>query len=123
MDPGDKAVAASGMFLAMPVGMMTGVAIGSAVMLQKMRSLLDEQLLSLGLGAAARQKVSLTARLQASLCELTLTLFQCQIIEGASANVDYLTKLEGRVAEAVVTSYVEGLRYSYGTSSCMIQSD
>lgn len=57
VDPSHKAVAASGLFLSMPVGMISGIAVASAAMLQVMKTSLDEGLARLGLGLVERQEV------------------------------------------------------------------
>lgn len=62
IDPAHKAVAASGLFLAMPVGMVGGIAASSAAMLGKMRARLDWELIQLGFNATTRQKVLYSQR-------------------------------------------------------------
>lgn len=55
--PSHKAVAASGLFLSMSVGMLTGIALSSALMMQLMQQHLSENLIKLGLTLAERQEV------------------------------------------------------------------
>jgi hypothetical protein len=57
VDPSYKAVAASGLYLSMPVGMIAGIAVTSAIMLEVMQMHLHEGLVRLGLGVAERQEV------------------------------------------------------------------
>ncbi|KAH9904947.1 major facilitator superfamily transporter [Xylariomycetidae sp. FL2044] len=87
-----RAVVVSGLYLAMPVGMILGVASSSAVMLQVLQKSLDQRLLQLGVELEAR----------------------AEIIAKAAADVDYVRKLKGPLHDAVVGAYVQGLRYSYG---------
>ncbi|KAI5924218.1 MFS general substrate transporter [Camillea tinctor] len=91
VEPCHKAVVASGLNLAMPIGMVLGVAASSAVMVQMLQKTLDVRLIQLGLDHEARGK----------------------IIEKAAGSVDFIKKLQGPVEEAVVDSYVIALRYSY----------
>ncbi|KAH6652139.1 major facilitator superfamily domain-containing protein [Truncatella angustata] len=95
VEPAHKAVAASGLFLSLPIGMITGIAITSALMLEIMQQQLDKSLIKLGLGSADRQ----------------------EIISKAAENVEYIYKLEGPVAKAVSSAYVHGLRWGYGKTS------
>ncbi|KAI0020297.1 MFS general substrate transporter [Xylariomycetidae sp. FL0641] len=91
VEPAHKAVVASGLYLAMPVGMVLGVAASSAVMLQILHTTLDQRLLGLGLDVDVRR----------------------EIIAKAAANVEYLRQLHGEIETAVIGSYVVSLRYSY----------
>lgn len=59
VDPSHKAVVVSGLFLSLSVGMITGVAATSALMLEVMQKHLDNNLMELGLNAAERLDVSL----------------------------------------------------------------
>ncbi|KAI1856112.1 hypothetical protein JX265_011827 [Neoarthrinium moseri] len=98
-EPSHKAVAASGLFLSMPIGMITGIAVTSALMLEVMQKQLDDGLVKLGLNLAAR----------------------LEIISKASGNVDYIYSLHGPVADAISSAYVDGLRWGYGVSfACSI---
>lgn len=58
VEPAHKAVAASGLFLSMPIGMIAGIAVTSALMLEVMKQQLDESLVKLGLRLVERQEVS-----------------------------------------------------------------
>lgn len=58
VEPAHKAVAASGLFLSMPVGMITGIAVTSALMLEVMQKRLHESLAKLGLSFSERQEVN-----------------------------------------------------------------
>ncbi|KAI1505733.1 MFS general substrate transporter [Biscogniauxia marginata] len=91
VEPSHKAVVASGLNLSMPIGMVLGVAASSAVMLQMLQRTLDTRLIELGLNLEAR----------------------AQIIEQAAASVDFIKKLQGPIAEAVIDSYIIALRYSH----------
>lgn len=115
VEPAHKAVAASGLYLSMPVGQMAGVAAASAVMLEVLQMSLFARLTELGLGAAIKTEVRRLHRLLLlGDMPVLLTIPPIQIIQQAAANVNYIDELEGPVAEAVVRSYVLGLRFSYG---------
>ncbi|EMR69783.1 putative multidrug resistance protein [Eutypa lata UCREL1] len=92
IDPSDRAVAASGLFLVMPVGAIIGMALSSAAMLSVLRRTLIPRLVELGLNG-----------LQIS-----------EVVKQAVARVDYLDEAPPRVAKAVVESYIDGLEYSHG---------
>ncbi|KAK9770444.1 putative Arylsulfatase [Seiridium cardinale] len=92
VEPAHKAVAASGLYLSMPIGMITGIAVTSALMLEVMQKHLAEGLVKLGLSLVERQEV----------------------ISKAAENVEYIYKLQGPVADAVARAYVDGLRWGYG---------
>ncbi|KAK6062553.1 Arylsulfatase 3 [Seiridium cupressi] len=92
VEPAHKAVAASGLYLSMPIGMITGIALTSALMLEVMQKHLAEGLVKLGLSLVERQEV----------------------ISKAAENVEYIYKLQGPVADAVAHAYVDGLRWGYG---------
>ncbi|KAM0811117.1 putative Major facilitator superfamily domain-containing protein [Seiridium cardinale] len=99
VEPAHKAVAASGLYLSMPIGMITGIAVTSALMLEVMQKHLAEGLVKLGLSLVERQEV----------------------ISKAAENVEYIYKLQGPVADAVARAYVDGLRWGYGVSlSCSV---
>lgn len=57
VEPAHKAVAASGLYLSMPVGMITGIAITNALLQEVMQKHLDRDLAKLGLSVAERVKV------------------------------------------------------------------
>ncbi|KAF7536396.1 hypothetical protein G7054_g4520 [Neopestalotiopsis clavispora] len=94
VDPSHKAVVVSGLFLSVSVGIITGVAATSALMLEVMQNHLDTNLMELGLKAAER----------------------LDIISKAAGNVEYIYKLQGQVAAAVTSAYVDGLRWGYSVS-------
>ncbi|ETS79763.1 hypothetical protein PFICI_09616 [Pestalotiopsis fici W106-1] len=94
VDPSHKAVVVSGLFLSVSVGMITGVAATSALMLEVMQKHLDKNLVNLGLEVAER----------------------LDIISKAAGNVEYIYKLRGQVAAAVTSAYVDGLRWGYSVS-------
>jgi hypothetical protein len=58
VEPAHKAVAASGLFLSMSVGMITGIAITSALMMGMMQKHLNEGLIKLGMTLLEREEVS-----------------------------------------------------------------
>ncbi|KAH8664200.1 major facilitator superfamily transporter [Xylariales sp. PMI_506] len=99
IEPAHKAVATASLFLSMPVGMITGIAIASALMLQVMQEQLDQNLIKLGL----------------SLVERT------EVITKAADNVEYIYQLTGPLADAVSGAYVEGLRWGYGIHRVLIE--
>lgn len=58
IDPSDRAVAASGLFLVMPVGAIIGMALSSAAMLSVLRRTLIPRLVELGLNGLQVAEVS-----------------------------------------------------------------
>lgn len=58
IDPSDRAVAASGLFLVMPVGAIIGMALSSAAMLSVLRRTLIPRLMKLGLNGLQVAEVS-----------------------------------------------------------------
>ncbi|KAI0123937.1 major facilitator superfamily transporter [Xylariales sp. AK1849] len=99
IEPAHKAVATSGLYLSMPIGMIMGIVVTSALMIELMRKHLNEGLIKLGMDLAERQEV----------------------IEKAAENVRYIHQLQGPIADAVSGAYVEGLRWGYGVSlACSI---
>ncbi|KAI8622885.1 major facilitator superfamily domain-containing protein [Xylariaceae sp. FL1651] len=91
VEPAHKAVVTSGLQLAMPIGMLLGVAASSAVMLDVLQKALDTKLLGFGLGLEART----------------------EIIKKSIANVDYIRQLPESTGDIVVSGYVFALRASY----------
>ncbi|KAL7629507.1 hypothetical protein AAE478_001028 [Parahypoxylon ruwenzoriense] len=94
IDPVDKAVAASGLFLCMPLGSILGMAGSNAMLRAVMPADLASRLRDLGIEGTEAQK----------------------IIKQAVARVDYLDEAPERVSRAVVQSYVYSLEYSHGVS-------
>ncbi|KAI1421897.1 major facilitator superfamily transporter [Xylaria sp. FL1777] len=91
VEPAHKAVATSGLQLAMPIGMLLGVTAGSAVMLDVLQRVLDKKLLDIGLSPESR----------------------AEIIKKSIANVDYIRQLPPSLENIVVGGYVVGLRASF----------
>ncbi|KAI0968701.1 major facilitator superfamily transporter [Xylaria arbuscula] len=91
VEPEHKAVANSGMQLAMPIGMLLGVTAGSAVMLDVLQRVLNDRLLRIGLRPENR----------------------AEIIKKSIANVDYVRQLPASIKDIVVGGYVVGLRASF----------
>ncbi|KAI1083054.1 major facilitator superfamily domain-containing protein [Whalleya microplaca] len=94
IDPTDKAVAASGLYLTMPVGSILGMASCNAVMQTVMPRDLTLRLYALGIGQSEAQ----------------------EIIKKAVARVDYLDEAPREVSQAVAQAYVHALEYSHGVS-------
>ncbi|KAI0535383.1 major facilitator superfamily transporter [Xylaria digitata] len=92
VDPAHKAVATSGLQLAVPIGMLLGVTAGSAVMLDIVQKVLNEKLLEIGLSLESRT----------------------EIIKKSMGNVDYIRELPSTLGDIVVSGYVVGLRSSFG---------
>ncbi|KAB5578076.1 major facilitator superfamily domain-containing protein [Coniochaeta sp. 2T2.1] len=88
------APAVSMMYLATRVCMMTGLVSSSATMRQFLRVGLNRRLDGLGLDPRRRDKV----------------------LAKAASDVGYVNRIHGRLREAVVGAYVEGLWYSHGLS-------
>ncbi|KAI1313209.1 major facilitator superfamily transporter [Xylaria venustula] len=91
VEPEHKAVANSGLQLAMPIGMLLGVTAGSAVMLDVLQRVLNDRLLDIGLSPENR----------------------VEIIKKSIANVDYVRQLPSSIKDIVVGGYVVGLRASF----------
>ncbi|TGJ79364.1 hypothetical protein E0Z10_g9408 [Xylaria hypoxylon] len=91
VDPAHKAVATSGLQLAIPIGMLLGVTAGSAVMLDIVQKVVDKKLLDIGLSLESRT----------------------EIIKKSIANVDYIRQLPDTLRDIVVGGYVVGLRASF----------
>ncbi|KAF3061750.1 Vacuolar membrane amino acid uptake transporter fnx2 [Daldinia childiae] len=94
INPIDKAVAASGLYLSIPVGSILGMAACNAVM-------------------QATMPVDLASRLRKLGVEKTEAE---QIIKQATARIDYLDEAPPRIAQAVSEAYVRGLEFSHGVS-------
>lgn len=62
VEPAHKAAVISGLFLSTAIGMITGIAATSAMMLEVMQKSLNEKLVNMGLGPAERLEVSLSRR-------------------------------------------------------------
>ncbi|KAI0426279.1 major facilitator superfamily transporter [Xylaria sp. FL1042] len=91
VEPEHKAVANSGLQLAIPIGMLLGVTAGSAVMLDVLQRVLNRKLLDVGLNPEVR----------------------AEIIKKSIANVDYIRQLPHSLRDIVVGGYVVGLRASF----------
>ncbi|KAI1272989.1 major facilitator superfamily transporter [Xylaria sp. FL0933] len=91
VEPEHKAVANSGLQLAMPIGMLLGVTAGSAVMLDVLQRVLNKKLLEVGLSPETR----------------------AEIIRKSIANVDYIRQLPSSLRDIVLGGYVVGLRASF----------
>jgi hypothetical protein len=59
VEPAHKAVVTSGLQLAIPVGMLLGVAASSAVMLDVLQKALDRKLFDIGLSLESRTEVTI----------------------------------------------------------------
>ncbi|KAH6706681.1 hypothetical protein VD0002_g8904 [Verticillium dahliae] len=94
VDPRHKAAAIAGLYLCTTVGMIVGLATVSAVVMGTMKAALDARLAALGLTDAARRHV----------------------VAEAASSVGFIERARGRVGEAVVASYIEGLSWSHGVS-------
>ncbi|KAI0453599.1 major facilitator superfamily transporter [Xylaria acuta] len=92
VEPAHKAVVTSGLQLAIPIGMLLGVTVGSAVMLDVVQRVLDKKLFEVGLDLESRT----------------------EIIRKSIANVDYIRQLPGYLRDIVISGYVVGLRASFG---------
>jgi hypothetical protein len=114
VEPAHKAVVVSGLFLSTAIGMITGIAITSALMLDVMQRHLNESLLKLGLSLAERLDVSPSRSFECVVYH-TNHIYS-QVISKAAENVGYIYKLHGPVSDAVAGAYVDGLRWGYGTS-------
>ncbi|KAI1827756.1 major facilitator superfamily transporter [Xylaria intraflava] len=90
-EPAHKAVVTSLLQLTMPIGMLLGVAAGSAVMVGVLKKILAAKLLEIGLGDEIRG----------------------EIIQKAIANVDYIRELPEFIGDIVVGGYVTSLRASF----------
>ena len=110
INPEHKAAAASGLFLTWPIGMTVGLATISAVMLGVLRRSLDDRLVQLHFNTAQREEVVNKSFRNTS----DKTLSDLQIIKNAASNVDYLDQISGKVLQAVVAAYVDGLWWSHG---------
>ncbi|KAK6219245.1 hypothetical protein LQW54_002233, partial [Pestalotiopsis sp. IQ-011] len=91
VEPAHKAAVVSGLFLSTAIGMITGIAATSAIMLEVMQKSLNEKLANMGFGPPER----------------------LDIISKAAENVEYIYKLRGQLAAAVASAYVDGLRWGY----------
>ncbi|KAI5927578.1 major facilitator superfamily domain-containing protein [Camillea tinctor] len=94
IDPSDKAVAASGLFLAGPIGSILGMAASNVVMSTVLPNHLRDRLLDLGLSRKDLEEV----------------------IKQATSRVEFLDETSAPIAKAIVGSYVDGLEYSHGIS-------
>ncbi|KAI0378093.1 MFS general substrate transporter [Hypomontagnella monticulosa] len=94
INPKDKAVAASGLYLSMPVGSILGMAAGNTVMQAIIPVELASRLRSLGIEGTEAD----------------------QIIREAVARVDYLDEVPRQISHAIAQAYVRGLEYSHGVS-------
>ncbi|KAI1208040.1 MFS general substrate transporter [Annulohypoxylon truncatum] len=94
INPMDRAVAASGLYLTIPIGSILGMAGCNAVMQGIMPAELASSLRSLGIEGIEAEK----------------------IIKQATARVDYLDEAPKQVARVVVRAYVRGFEFSHGVS-------
>ncbi|KAJ9137702.1 Vacuolar membrane amino acid uptake transporter fnx2 [Pleurostoma richardsiae] len=94
VEPHHIAPAVSALYLSTGLGAIVGLASMSALLQQALRKTLESRLLALGLEAAQR----------------------AEIISSAVSSVDYIFQAKGKIAEAVVASYVDGLWYTHGMS-------
>ncbi|OTB06738.1 hypothetical protein M426DRAFT_258408 [Hypoxylon sp. CI-4A] len=92
INPADKAVAASGLYLSIPIGSILGMAGSNAVMQGIMPTDLAARLRGIGIEGNEAQ----------------------EIIKQAAARVDYLDEAPRQVAQAITQAYVHGLEYSHG---------
>ncbi|KAI0898165.1 MFS general substrate transporter [Annulohypoxylon nitens] len=99
INPVDRAVAASGLYLSIPIGSILGMAGCNAVMQGIMPADLALRLRSLGIEGIEAEK----------------------IIKQATARVDYLDEAPKKIAELVVEAYVRGLEFSHGKN--MVNKD
>lgn len=109
VEPAHKAVANSGLQLAMPIGMLLGVTAGSAVMLDVLQRVLDKKLLDVGLSLESRTEV-----INNYSMNMITSLTIWKIIKKSIANVDYIRQLPPSLGDIVVGGYVVGLRASFG---------
>ncbi|KAI1799453.1 MFS general substrate transporter [Daldinia bambusicola] len=93
INPADKAMATSGLYLSAPVGSILGMAACNAVMQTTMPVELASNLRKLGVEKAEAE----------------------EIIKQATARIGYLDEAPRRIAQAVSEAYVRGLEYSHGT--------
>ncbi|KAI0012182.1 major facilitator superfamily domain-containing protein [Xylariaceae sp. FL0662B] len=94
IDPADKAVAAAGLYLTIPVGQIVGTAACNAAMQTMIPIDLASRLHDLGIDQYKAQ----------------------EIIKKAVARVDYLDEAPQAISQAVAESYVRGLEYAHGIS-------
>ncbi|KXJ93599.1 major facilitator superfamily domain-containing protein [Microdochium bolleyi] len=94
IEPEDKAVASSVLFLALPVGSVLGIALSSAATVSGMRSALLHRLIQLGL-----------KRTNAA-----------EIVEKAASNLSFADAAPPAIAAAIRASYVDGLAYGHVVS-------
>ncbi|KAH6623799.1 major facilitator superfamily domain-containing protein [Chaetomium tenue] len=93
-DPAHLAPAISFMYLTSTVALTIGLPLSNAVMQAVLRRVLEGRLLGLGVG---RGEV-------------------VRIIESTVSDVDFIDRVTGKVREAIVSSYVDGLWWSHGAS-------
>ncbi|KAI1384976.1 MFS general substrate transporter [Hypoxylon trugodes] len=94
INPADKAVAISGLYLSVPIGSILGMATCNTVMQAVMPVDLASRLRGLGIEGEEAE----------------------QIIKQATARVDYLDEAPERISHAIAQAYVRGLEYSHGVS-------
>ncbi|KAI1652883.1 MFS general substrate transporter [Daldinia decipiens] len=92
INPVDRAVAVSGLYLSIPVGSILGMAACNAVMQATMPVDLASRLRKLGVDKIEAE----------------------QIIKQATARIDYLDEAPPRIAQAISEAYVRGLEFSHG---------
>ncbi|KAI6342627.1 hypothetical protein MCOR25_011170 [Pyricularia grisea] len=91
IDPSLRAPAMSCLFIVISVGATIGMAAANSVTMNVMKVKLEASLIHMGLGEAIRR----------------------QIVDRASASVNYLDQAEGQVLSAVVQAYIDGLSASH----------
>ncbi|OTA69666.1 MFS general substrate transporter [Hypoxylon sp. EC38] len=94
INPMDKAVAASGLYLSIPIGSILGMAASNAIIQGVMPVDLASRLRDLGIEATEAER----------------------IIKQATARLDYLDEIPEQISTAVVQAYVHSLEYSHGVS-------
>ncbi|OTA93847.1 hypothetical protein M434DRAFT_21204 [Hypoxylon sp. CO27-5] len=94
INPMDKAVAASGLYLSIPIGSILGMAASNAVIQGVMPVYLASRLRDLGIEATEAER----------------------IIKQAAARLDYLDEVPEQISTAVVQAYIRSLEYSHGVS-------
>ncbi|KAH7033705.1 major facilitator superfamily domain-containing protein [Microdochium trichocladiopsis] len=91
IEPADKAVASSVLYMQLPIGSIIGVALSSAATLSGMRTALTQKLLHLGFESDVTK----------------------QIVERAASDMEYAKNAPETIATAIRASYVQGLAYGH----------
>jgi hypothetical protein len=108
VEPSDIAIAATGLYQAQNIGMVTGLSITGAVIQGTLRPMLGRGLR----GFKHRRTVSLYDD-KSGICSCRAD--QVQIIERSISDIEYVQSLTGNVRDIVVQSYVRSLTYTHGT--------